>query len=167
MEFVKFIKENPTFFWLIPAAMSITSSYLVPEEYKLIASLFYALFILLFMRGMNLSMEKSRRTMEESGTNFIAQSISSMGGGKIVYFVPCDHNERTARIFAKLLKKQYLRVYQAKFFDQGFEMMKSYKVVPVSQKQLFEMKLRGMINTENRERAVQAQEYLGIDWPMP
>ena len=65
MEFIKFIKETPTFLWLIPAAFSITASYIVPEDYQLLMSLFYMLFILLFMRGMNLSMEKSRRTMEE------------------------------------------------------------------------------------------------------
>ena len=111
-------------------------------------------------------MGDSRKQLEETGCDFITRCMSYKQG-RMKYFVPCEHEERVARLSAKLFNKQYLRVYVAEFFSDGIERTESFRMVLVNQKQLFEMKLRGMIDTENKERAKQAQEYLGIEWPMP
>ena len=58
-------------------------------------------------------------------------------------------------------------MYEALFVDDGMQGFKSYKYVAVSNKQLFEMKLRGMVNTQNHELAMEALDYVGVEWPIP
>lgn len=165
MQFLKFIKQHPTFLWLIPAVAALMVGYTIDNDYSLAASATYLLFILLFMRGMKISTVESRRELEQSSCDFI-NTVLSHDGGKVSYFVPCKHEEKIAHFSARLFNKQYLRVYEANYTDSDFK-HSAFLIVLVNQKQLFEMKLRGMIDTNNREHAVLAQKYLGIEWPMP
>lgn len=104
--------------------------------------------------------------IEQMSMKFLSECRAT-GRGKFHYFVPYTHVDRTNRWYAKLFKKTYLRVYECSFWDDGGTGMNSHKRVAVNRKQLFEMKLRGMVNTESRERADEALIYLGITWPLP
>ena len=89
------------------------------------------------------------------------------GRGKFNYLVPYAPTERTKRWYAKLFNRHYLRIYETTFWDEGVTGFKAHKIISVSDKQSFEMKLRGWINTESHERAIKALDYLGVEWPIP
>ena len=104
--------------------------------------------------------------VENMSMDFI-RGCRKAGQGKFNYFVPRSPDSKMKRLYAWLFKRTYLRVYEALFYDDGMQGFKSYKYVAVSNKQLFEMKLRGMVNTESHEHAEKALKYLGVEWPIP
>ncbi len=126
----------------------------------------YIFCIAMFMRGIRFMQEDRFKDIEQSSVEFITSCLGR-GQGKIRYFVPFKVEGKLKRIYVKLFSRTYLRIYVANFWDEGIEGMKAYKKVDISKKQLFEMKLRGMIETEDRGRAVQAMKELNIDWPLP
>jgi len=126
----------------------------------------YALCVLMFLRHLKIRQVDRMADIEMLSMDFL-QECRKAGRGQFRYFVPYTHTDRTKRWYAKWFKKTYLRVYEASFFDDGVQGFKAHKIIPVNDKQLFEMKLRGMVDTENRKHADAALVYLGITWPIP
>jgi hypothetical protein len=156
--------------WMVVAMAFLTFSHSIDSEIN--AAVFYAaqtgyiFCIVMFMCSMNKRQTERMASIELMSMDFL-QDCRNRGQGKFRYFVPYTYQQRTKRWYAKLFKKTYLRVYETQFFDDGDTSMNSHKIVPVSNKQLFEMKLKGMVNTDNHNRAKQALDYLGVAWPIP
>ena len=156
--------------WMVVAMLTMsfqltTSAEALPYAYYGSFSL-YCFSIGMFMFKLRQRQDGRMAEIEMISMNFLRECRKS-GRGKFHYFVPYTHTDRTKRWYAKLFKKTYLRVYETSFWDDGISGMNSYKKIAVNRKQLFEMKLRGMVNTESRERADEALVYLGIEWPLP
>jgi len=126
----------------------------------------YAICIFMFMLRLRERQGDRMKDIELMSMDFIRECRKS-GRGQFNYLVPYTPPERTKCWYAKLFNRHYLRVYEATFFDDGNTGFKAHKIISVSDKQSFEMKLRGWINTESNERATEALDYLGVEWPIP
>lgn len=126
----------------------------------------YASCIFMFILRLRERQGDRMKEIELMSMDFIRECRKA-GRGQFNYLVPYTPPERTRRWYAKLFNKHHLRVYEASFFDDGVQGFKAHKIVSVSDRQIFEMKLRGMVNTESNERAIEALKYLGVEWPLP
>jgi len=126
----------------------------------------YAFCIFMFMLKLRGRQSDRMKDIELMSMDFIRECRKT-GRGQFNYLVPYTPEERTKRWYAKLFNRHYLRIYEATFWDEGTSGFKAHKIVSVSNKQAFEMKLRGWINTESNERATEALDYLGVEWPIP
>ncbi len=129
--------------------------------------LFSILCMYKFMSGMDKASADNMRYWEKKNMDFIRKSINT-GIGKAIYMIP-DYNIDG---FWKKQKMKWLGVtyvcpYVARFVDTGMETHRAHIRIPVSKRQMFQLKLMGCYETKNRERAVKALEFLGVDWPLP
>ena len=156
--------------WLLWIVMAfVFQSFQFQSEIKLVSFALlvgYAVCIFMFMHHLTIRQTQRRAELENLSMDFM-RAARIAGRGKFNYFIPRMHTSRIKYWYAKVFRKTYLRVYEATFFDDGSQGFKSYKYVAVSNKQLFEMKLRGMVNTESHERAMEALDYLDVSWPIP
>lgn len=162
-------QEQAFIFWMIAGLFLHSLQYAFAEPQVLIRSVFqgaYIVCIIMFMRNLKVRQEGRMKSIELMSMDFIRECRKA-GRGEFRYLVPYTPPERIKRWCGKVFNRHYLRVYEASFFDDGVEGFKAHKIVSVSDKQLFEMKLRGMVNTESNERALEALDYLGVEWPIP
>lgn len=168
----KKLRDNKWFLWLIVSIVAINFQFGFDKQspYYTIANIggliIYMFCISMFFRSINLMQADRYKDIEQASVDFIRTCFVS-GSGKIKYFVPYTIDGKWKRIYAKLFSRTHLRIYEATFMDDGRSSMNAFKIVSISKKQLFEMKLRGMIDTENRDHAVQAMKQLGVVWPLP
>ncbi len=166
------LKENKWFLWMLFAMVAVNLQFGVDKEsphYVILnigGMVIYMFCIIMFMRGIGFMQENRMKDIEQSSVDFITACLGR-GQGEVKYFVPCAVEGKWKRIYAKVFSRTHLRIYVATFWDEGVSGMKAFKKIHVSKKRLFEMKLRGMIETEDRGRAVQAMKELGIEWPLP
>ena len=155
--------------WIVGALVLHSLQYMFGEPQfiiRTIAQVSYIFCIIMFMRNLNIRQDVRMKSIELMSMDFISECRKT-GRGQFNYLVPYTPPERTRRWYAKLFSRHYLRIYEASFFDDGVQGFKAHKIVSVSNKQLFEMKLRGMVNTESNERAKEALDYLDVEWPIP
>ena len=119
------------------------------------------------MRGMSKASAENMRWFENKNMEFITNSIKA-GHGRATYIIPNTKVEgfwQRQRI--KWFGVTYIHPYISTFVDTGMVTHKAYISIPVSKRQMFQLKLMGCYETTDRERAVKALEYLGVDWPLP
>jgi len=126
----------------------------------------YGFCVFMFMLRLRERQSDRMASIEQMSMDYLREQRKA-GRGKFRYFVPYTQADGTKRWYAKLFNKAYLRVYEASFWDEGVSGMNSNKIVTVSKRQLFEMKLKGMVNTSSHERAVEALTYVDVKWPIP
>ena len=166
------LKENKWFLWMLVAMVVINLPFEVDKEsphyviLNISAMVIYVFCITMFMRSINGVQERRMKDIEQESVDFITSCLGR-GQGTIKYLVPYAIEGKMRRIHAHLFSRTYLRIYEANFWDEGISGMSAFKKINVSKKQLFEMKLRDMIESEDRGRAVQAMKELNIDWPLP
>ncbi len=166
------LKENKWFLWMLVAIVAMNLPFGVDKElphYVILnigSMVIYIFCIIMFMRSIHGLQEHRMKDIEQESVDFITACLGR-GQGTIKYLVPYTIEGKSRRIYAKLFSRTYLRIYEANFWDEGISGMSAFKKINVSKKQLFEMKLKGMIETENRDRAVQAMKELEIEWPLP
>lgn len=155
--------------WIVGALFLHTIQYVFGQPVFLLrtlAQIGYIFCIVMFMRQLSVKQEGRMKDIELMSMDFI-RTCRQAGQGNFRYFVPYTQPARTRRWYGKLFNRHYLRVYEAMFMDDGVQGFKAHKIVSVSDKQIFEMKLRGMVNTDSNKRATEALEYLGVEWPIP
>ena len=163
---------NKWFLWLLVSMVAINTQFGIDKQasyYAIVQTgglIIYIFCISMFMRGINTMQDGRYKDMEQSSVKFI-KSCTARGQGSVKYFVPYIIEGKWKRRYAKLFSRTYLRIYEATFMDEGPSTMNAFKKISISKKQLFEMKLKGMIDTDNRDRAVQAMKQLGVEWPLP
>jgi hypothetical protein len=166
------LKENKWILWMLVAMVAINLQFGFDKksEFYVIVNMggmvIYMFCILMFMRGISMMQEGRMKDIERESVDFITACLGR-GQGTIKYLVPYAIEGKLRRTYAKLFSRTYLRIYEASFWDEGISGMSAFKKINVSKKRLFEMKLRGMIETEDRSRAVQAMKELGVEWPLP
>lgn len=126
----------------------------------------YAFCVFMFMIRLRGRQSDRMASIENLSMDYLSECRKA-GRGEFRYFVPYTHPERIIRWYAELFNKAYLRVYEASFWDEGVSTMNSNKIIAVSKRQLFEMKLKGMVNTNDHERAAEALAYVDVKWPIP
>lgn len=169
---LKWFFSRPMFLWLF-AYMVILYGYDFFEgheyfKYIAIGASAVSLFCMyMFIRGMNKASLENMRWFENRNMEFITKSINS-GTGVATYILADGEPDgfwRKQRM--KWFGVTYICPYIASFIDTGTVHQEAHIRIPATKRQMFQLKLMGCYKTTERERAVKALEYLGVDWPLP
>ena len=168
---LKFFLTRPMFIWLgFAMALLFTESLFSGNpNYPWITLAFAIVYIfcmVMFMRGLEKARTDSMRYYENKSLEFIRKSLGA-GLGQVTYILVDGEPEGFFRKLRMKFGTKYICPYIASFVDTGTEHMKAHARFPVSKRQMFQLKLMGCYKTQDRERAVKALEYLGVDWPLP
>lgn len=167
---LKFYLKQPMFIWLGLSFVLLFTEAIFENhpDYAWITlgfALLYTFCMIMFMLTLEKARTASMKYFEGKQVDFIRKSIG-IGHGTIMYMHECLP-EGVIRNFRRKLGTKYLCPYTASFEDTGTVHQKAHIAIPVSKRQMFQLKLMGCFETKNRERAVKALEYLGVEWPLP
>lgn len=158
--------------WLIFAFSLILlegvfSDYEGYEWITLAFAIVYTFSMCMFMYKLRDAMNNGWRRIESRNMKFISEAIAT-GRGTVEYMCRVHDPEGfISKWRVRLFGITYLRPYDAQFLDDGSCAFKAHLEIPVTKKQMFQLKLIGGYETSNREQAVKALELLEVDWPLP
>ena len=168
---LKWFLSRPMFMWLFLMMLLLWVEVFFEDhpQYPFITLGFaigYVFCMMMFMRGMNKATIENMRYFEEKQMEFVSESIRK-GAGSVLYIFEGRPEGVFRKLRMKFLGMKYLVPYAATFVDTGTVHQKAHITIPVTKRQMFQLKLMGCYETKNRERAVKALEYLGVEWPLP
>jgi len=118
---------------------------------------FWAASMVVAMLSIQRGRLKSLKDFEESILE-MNLNWARMGIGKLIFFVPCEPKGRIERLKAKIFNYKYLRAYEriVDEKDEGEPRSTSLIRYRLTEKELFDCKLRGYYNTDDIELALAA-----------
>ena len=169
---LKWFLKQPMMLWLFFSMMLLfTESLFKGNPYygwiTLGFAISYTFCMIMFMRGLQKATLNRMRYFEKKAEGFISDSVKR-GLGRVTYMIPDGEPEGFVRkVRSKIFGTTYICPYVASFIDTGVEHQKAHIRIPVTKRKMFQLKLMGCYKTTDRERAVKALEFLGVDWPLP
>lgn len=140
------------------------------EHYSLILLVFLVLYIFcitMFLRGIKKTTTMQMRYYENKNMEFISDNISK-GLGEVTYIIAdCNPAGFWQKRRMNLFGVTYICPYVSTFLDSGIVEQEAYARFPATKRQMFQLRLMGCYKTHDREQAVKALEYLGVEWPLP